>query len=102
MLVKPSQLGSNLIKLGQTRSKLVLFGTGHYTVYQGNSSVAWDSRIHYLRQRFEVYFDILGKITRGLGHSTEFQYNVPPADGWTIRESDLDYGRYVKELSNRL
>ena len=30
MLVKPSQLGSNLIKLGQTRFKLVLFGTGHY------------------------------------------------------------------------
>ena len=30
MLVKPSQLWSNLIKLGQTRFKLVLFGTGHY------------------------------------------------------------------------
>ena len=31
MLVKPSQLWSKLIKLGQTRFKLVLFGTGHYT-----------------------------------------------------------------------
>ena len=31
MLVKPSQLWSNLIKLGQTRFKLVLFDTGHYT-----------------------------------------------------------------------
>ena len=30
MFVKPSQLWSNLIKLGQTRFKLVLFGTGHY------------------------------------------------------------------------
>ena len=32
MLVKPSQLWSNLIKLGQTRFKLVLFGTGHYSL----------------------------------------------------------------------
>ena len=30
MLVKPSQLWSNLITLGQTCFKLVLFGTGHY------------------------------------------------------------------------
>ena len=32
MLVKPSKLWSNLITLGQTRFKLVLFGTGHYTI----------------------------------------------------------------------
>ena len=32
MLVKPSQLWSNLIKLGQTHFKLVLFGTGHYII----------------------------------------------------------------------
>ena len=31
MLVKLSQLWSNLITLGQTRFKLVLFCTGHYT-----------------------------------------------------------------------
>ena len=31
-----------------------------------------------------VYFEILGKIARGLGHSTEFQYSVPPTNGWTI------------------
>ena len=47
-------------------------------------------------------FEILGKIARGLGHSTEFQYSVPPADGWTIIESDPDSGRYVKELCDRL
>ena len=62
----------------------------------------WDSYIHYLRPRFEVYFDILGKIARGLGHSIEFQYSVPPADRWTVRESDSDYGRYTKELCDRL
>ena len=45
---------------------------------------------------------ILGKIARGLRHSTEFQYSVPPADRWTIRESDSDYGRYAKELCDRL
>ena len=38
----------------------------------------------YFRSRSEVYFEILGKIARGLGHSTEFQYNVPPTNGWTI------------------
>ena len=43
-----------------------------------------------------------GKIARGLGHSTEFQYSVPPVDGWTVRESDPDYGRYAKELCDRL
>ena len=36
------------------------------------------------RPRSEVYFEILGKIARGLGNSTEFQYNVPPTNGWTI------------------
>ena len=35
MLVKPSQLLSNLIKLGQMRFKLVLFGTGHYMQWMG-------------------------------------------------------------------
>ena len=32
MLVKSSQLWSNVITLDQTRFKLVLFGTGHYTL----------------------------------------------------------------------
>ena len=32
-LVKLSQIWSNLIKLGQTRCKLILFGTGHYTMH---------------------------------------------------------------------
>ena len=50
--------------------------------------------------RFTSIF--LGKITRGFGHSTEFQYSVPPADGWTVRDSDSDYGRYAKELCDRL
>ena len=40
MLVKPSQLWSNLIKLGQTRFKLVLFGTGHYICIEELSRVA--------------------------------------------------------------
>ena len=31
MLVKPSQIWSNLVKLGQTCYKLVLFGAGHYS-----------------------------------------------------------------------
>ena len=30
MLVKPSQIWSNLVKLGQTCYKLVLFGASHY------------------------------------------------------------------------
>ena len=47
-------------------------------------------------------FEILGKIARGLGHSTEFQYRVPPEDGWTVRESDPDSGRYAKELCDLL
>ena len=34
--------------------------------------------------RSEVYFEILRKIARGLRHSTEFQYSVPPTNGWTI------------------
>ena len=37
MLVKLSQIWSNLIKLGQTRCKLVLFGTGHYTFGKSKS-----------------------------------------------------------------
>ena len=41
-------------------------------VYQGNSSVTWDSYIHYFRPRSKVYFEILGKIARGLRHSTKF------------------------------
>ena len=75
--------------------------TSKLIIYQGNSSVAWDSYINYFRPRSEFYFKILGKIVRGLGHSTEFQYSVPPA-GWTIRESDPDFGRYVKELCDQL
>ena len=43
-----------------------------------------------------------GEIARGLGHSIEFQYSVPPTDKWTVRESDSDYGRYAKELCDRL
>ena len=43
-----------------------------------------------------------GKIARGFRHSTEFQYSVPLADGWTVRESDPYSGRYVKELCDRL
>ena len=38
VLVKPSQIWSNLIKLGQTRCKLVLFGTGHYSEPSINSN----------------------------------------------------------------
>ena len=38
MLVKPSQLWSNLITLGQTRFKFVLFGMGHY-IYPPPASV---------------------------------------------------------------
>ena len=68
------------------------------SVHQGNSSVAWDSNIHYFRLRSEVYLEILGKIARGIKHFTEFQHNVPPTDGWTIRNSNLDYGRHSKEL----
>ena len=52
--------------------------------------------------RSKVYFKILGKIARGHGHSTEFQYSVPSVNGWTIRESDSDSGRHVKELCDRL
>ena len=37
MLVKPSQIWSSSIKLGQTCYKLVLFGTGHYTHAFSNS-----------------------------------------------------------------
>ena len=43
-----------------------------------------------------------GEIAKGLGHLTDFQYNVPLVDGWTVRESDPDYGRYAKELCDRL
>ena len=50
---------------------------------------------------YEVLYGIKCR-TSGLGHSIEFQYNVPPVDGWTIRESDPDSGRYVKELCDRL
>ena len=32
MLVKPSKLWLNLVKLGQTCYKLVLFGAGHYNL----------------------------------------------------------------------
>ena len=43
MLVKPSQIWSNLVKLGQMCYKLVLFGAGHYSTYgyfsKGLSSV---------------------------------------------------------------
>ena len=63
--------------------------------------VTWDSYIHYFRPRSEVYFEIFRKIARSLGHSTEFQYNVPPADEWTVKESDPDSGRYAKELCDR-
>ena len=59
-------------------------------------------RLHGIPTRSEVYLEILRKIARGLGHSTEFQYSVPPADGWTVRESDPDSGRYAKELCDRL
>ena len=64
--------------------------------------MTWDSYIHYFRSRSEVYFEILGNIARGLGHSTKFQYSVPPTNGWTVRDSDPDYGRYAKELCDRL
>ena len=50
--------------------------------------------------RFTLRFR--GKNARGLGHSIEFQYSVPPADGWTVRESDPDSGRYAKELCDQL
>ena len=43
-----------------------------------------------------------GKLKNDLGHSTEIQYRVPLADGWTVKESDPDYGRYAKELCDRL
>ena len=36
---------------------------------------------HYFRTRSEAYFEILVKIARGHGHSTEFQYIVPPIYG---------------------
>ena len=52
MLVKPSQLWSNLIKLGQTRFKLVLFGTVHYTSLQD----AMGTRLHF-RTAFHPQID---------------------------------------------
>ena len=54
MLVKPSQIWSNLVKLGQTCCKLVLFGTGHYNSRKSTSgflftfaggAVSWQSKL---------------------------------------------------------
>ena len=42
-----------------------------------------------------------GKLQETLGTQLNFN-SVPPVDGWTIRESDPDSGRYVKELCDRL
>ena len=41
MLVKPNQIWSNLIKLYQTRCKLVLFGTGHYIL----APIKWETNV---------------------------------------------------------
>ena len=45
---------------------------------------------------------ILGKVARGIGHSTEFQHIILPADGWTIEKSDPSVGRYAEKLCDRL
>ena len=37
-----------------------------------------------------------------LDNSTEFQYSFPPTDGWTIRERDSSFRRYVEKLCDQL
>ena len=46
MLVKPSQIWSNLVKLGQTCYKLVLFGAGHYIHRNPNVYRSMRDHIH--------------------------------------------------------
>ena len=54
--------------------------------------------ISIILDRSKVCLEILGKIARGFRHSTEFQHNVPPIDGWTITKSNSDFGKHAKEL----
>ena len=55
-------------------------------MHQGNSSVAWDSNIHYFRPTSEVYLEIWGKLQEALG--TRLNFNTafhPQTDGQSKR-----------------
>ena len=58
--------------------------------------------ISIISDRDPRFFEILGKITRGFGHLTEFQHNISPEKGWTIEKSDPSVGRYAEKLCDRL
>ena len=42
------------------------------------------------------------KLQEALGIRLNFSTAFPPADRWTVRENDPYYGRYAKELCDRL
>ena len=42
-----------------------------------------------------------GKLQEALGTRLNFSTSFHPADGWTVRESDPDSGRYAKELCDQ-
>ena len=76
MLVKPSQLWSNLIKLGQTCFKLVLFGTGHYNEADMQSHSLWEME----QNQLDVLHDF----------SLEVHYFVQPPQNYSfLKKSTL-------------
>nr|GEW71731.1 putative reverse transcriptase domain-containing protein [Tanacetum cinerariifolium] len=60
--------------------------------------IAWSACVNYLGYRYSVYIKILEHITRSLGDPTKFEHRLPPRDGWSKPENDLDARRHVTSM----
>ena len=95
-MVKPSQIWSDLVKLGQTCYKLVLFGAGHYTNYRARS--------HRLLRLVDMacFFDMPGynndiNVLDAPNLFPNFQEGCGPPVNYTIMGNHYNMGYYLAD-----
>src|SRR3954465_2363972 len=71
-------------------------------LYVQDRMSAWSSEDHRIRSRNTVYFKILALVTPYFGNEIGVQYSVSPADRWTNRESQSNFGGHAESLCARL
>nr|GEX40526.1 reverse transcriptase domain-containing protein [Tanacetum cinerariifolium] len=109
-LIKPiSKIRSDGIRYFNKRIWLPLFGgvrelilheshKSKYFIHPGSNKMYQDLKKLYWWLNMK---DEISTYVRSHGNPTEYEYRLPPIDGWSKREDDLDDGRHVASMHVR-